>query len=181
MNVHGIYDTAAFMMTFESRTQYQQYLQREAGVSGSVFGFSAGVKKAWGGSMQASTQQYMAVLDVDIDRWVKTVVLMYCNFSHVLQNKTPIWPKRCKVNEKLKNRWIVNTTSHYFANAFIVVIKKNIKKKKQSNFYILVKVRRETFPSHIRELARTGEYTMSSLHLSWHEFVLFPYGDTTCN
>ena len=68
MNVHGIYDTAAFMMTFESRTQYQQYLQREAGVSGSVFGFSAGVKKAWGGSMQASTQQYMAVLDVDIDR-----------------------------------------------------------------------------------------------------------------
>ena len=56
------------MMTFESRTQYQQYLQREAGVSGSVFGFSAGVKKAWGGSMQASTQQYMAVLDVDIDR-----------------------------------------------------------------------------------------------------------------
>ena len=43
MNVHGIYDTAAFMMTFESRTQYQQYLQREAGVSGSVFGFSAGV------------------------------------------------------------------------------------------------------------------------------------------
>lgn len=68
MNVHGIYDTGAFMMTFESRTQYQQYLQREAGVSGSVFGFSAGVKKAWGGSMQASTQQYMAVLDVDIDR-----------------------------------------------------------------------------------------------------------------
>ena len=68
MNVHGIYDTAAFMMTFESRTQYQRYLQHEAGVSGSVFGFSAGVKKAWGGSMQASTQQYMAVLDVDIDR-----------------------------------------------------------------------------------------------------------------
>lgn len=134
MNVHGIYDTAAFMMTFESRTQYQQYLQREAGVSGSVFGFSAGVKKAWGGSMQASTQQYMAVLDVDIDRWVKTVVLMYCNFSHVLQNKTPIWPKRCKVNEKLKNRWIVNTRSHYFANAFIVVIKKNIKKKKPVKF-----------------------------------------------
>ena len=74
MNVHGIYDTSAFMMTFESRTQYQQYLQREAGVSGSVFGFSAGVKKAWGGSMQASTQQYMAVLDVDIDRWVETVI-----------------------------------------------------------------------------------------------------------
>ena len=70
MNVHGVYDTSAFMMTFESRTQYQQYLQHEAGVSGSVFGFSAGVKKAWGGSMQASTQQYMAVLDVDVDRRV---------------------------------------------------------------------------------------------------------------
>ena len=68
MNVHGIYDTRAFMMTFESRQQYQQYLQREAGMSGSFLGFSGGVKKAWGGSMQASSQQYMAIFDVDIDR-----------------------------------------------------------------------------------------------------------------
>ncbi|XP_078348817.1 uncharacterized protein LOC144633816 isoform X1 [Oculina patagonica] len=69
MNVHGIYDTSASMATFESRTQYQQHLQIEAGVSGSLFGFSAGVKAAWGGSMQASTQQYMAILDVDVDRY----------------------------------------------------------------------------------------------------------------
>ncbi len=68
MNVHGIYDTSASMATFESRTQYQQHLQTEAGMSGSYFGFSAGVKAAWGGSMQASTQQYMAILDVDVDR-----------------------------------------------------------------------------------------------------------------
>ncbi|XP_078358108.1 uncharacterized protein LOC144642883 isoform X1 [Oculina patagonica] len=69
MNVHGIYDTSASMATFESRTQYQQHLQTEAGMSGSYFGFSAGVKAAWGGSMQASTQQYMAILDVDVDRY----------------------------------------------------------------------------------------------------------------
>lgn len=70
MNVHGIYDTAAFMMTFENRQQYQQYLQHEAGMSGSIFGFSGGVKAAYGGSMQESSQQYMAMMDVDIDRSV---------------------------------------------------------------------------------------------------------------
>lgn len=47
MNVHGIYDTSASMMTFESREEYQKQLQQEAGVSGSYFGFSAGVKEAW--------------------------------------------------------------------------------------------------------------------------------------
>ena len=40
--------------------------------------------------MQASTQQYMAVLDVDIDRWVKTVVLMHLSyFSDVEQDWIP--------------------------------------------------------------------------------------------
>ena len=81
MNVHGIYDTSASMLTFESRKHYQQYLQQEAGMSGSIFGFSAGVKKAWGGSMQKDTQQYMAVLDVDVDRWVPC----YCDTSKIVR------------------------------------------------------------------------------------------------
>ena len=68
MNVHGIYETSAFTLTFENRAEYQTYLQHQAGVSGSIFGFSAGVKKAWGGSMQTSTQQYMAALYVDAER-----------------------------------------------------------------------------------------------------------------
>ena len=45
MNVHGIYDTSATMHTFESRAEFQQYLQKEAGVSGSYFGFYAGAKR----------------------------------------------------------------------------------------------------------------------------------------
>ena len=43
MNVHGIYETSAFMLTFENGAEYQTYLQHQAGVSGSIFGFSAGV------------------------------------------------------------------------------------------------------------------------------------------
>ena len=50
MNVHGVYDTSARIMTYESREEYQKQLQQEAGVSGSYFGFSAGVKQAWGES-----------------------------------------------------------------------------------------------------------------------------------
>ena len=56
------------MLTFENRAEYQTYLQHQAGVSGSIFGFSTGVKKAWGGSMQTSNQQYMAALYVDVER-----------------------------------------------------------------------------------------------------------------
>ena len=77
MNVHGIYETSAFMLTFENSAEYQTYLQHQAGVSGSIFGFSAGVKKAWGGSMQTSTQQYMAALYVDVERWVSNKVVQY--------------------------------------------------------------------------------------------------------
>lgn len=69
MNVHGIYETSANMHTFESRGEFQSYLQQEAGVSGSYFGFYAGAKKAWGSSVSAAQQQYMSVLDVDVDRW----------------------------------------------------------------------------------------------------------------
>ena len=68
MNVHGIYDTKAGMMTFESRSEFQTFLQQEAGVSGSYFGFYAGVKSAWGESSSGSSQQYMAQLSVDINR-----------------------------------------------------------------------------------------------------------------
>ncbi|KAJ7356220.1 hypothetical protein OS493_025973 [Desmophyllum pertusum] len=69
MNVHGIYDTKASMTTFESRSEFQTYLQQEAGVSGSFFGFYAGSKQAWGQSTSASDQQYMALLSVDINRY----------------------------------------------------------------------------------------------------------------
>ena len=76
MNMHGVYDTAAFMKTFESRKEYQQHLQIEAGMSGSIMGFSGGIKQAWGGSIQQSSQQYIAILDVDVDRWVKEDALL---------------------------------------------------------------------------------------------------------
>ena len=70
MNVHGIYDTKASMVTFESRSEFQKYLQEEAGVSGSYFGFYAGVKAGWGESETQATQKYMALLHVDINRYV---------------------------------------------------------------------------------------------------------------
>lgn len=69
MNVHGIYDTKATMLTFESRSEFQSYLQEQAGVSGSFFGFYGGVKGAWGSSTSAASQQYMALLSVDINRY----------------------------------------------------------------------------------------------------------------
>jgi len=56
------------MHTFESRAEFQTYLQQEAGVSGSFFGFYAGAKKAWRSSSSAAGQQFMSVLDVDVDR-----------------------------------------------------------------------------------------------------------------
>ena len=68
MNVHGIYDTIASMTTFESRSEYQKHLQTEAGMSGSYFGFYAGVKGAYGESQLASRQTFMSVLDVDVYR-----------------------------------------------------------------------------------------------------------------
>ena len=68
MNVHGIYDTKASMVTFESGSEFQSFLQMEAGVSGSYFGFYAGVKSAWGESESGASQQYMAQLSVDINR-----------------------------------------------------------------------------------------------------------------
>ena len=68
MNVHGIYDTSASLVTYESREEYQKYIQQQAGVSGSYFGFPAGVKEAWGDSIASARQKYLAVMDVDVDR-----------------------------------------------------------------------------------------------------------------
>ena len=55
-------------MMYESREEYQKYLQETAGVAGSYFGFYAGVKEAWGESTASSRQKFMAVMDVDIER-----------------------------------------------------------------------------------------------------------------
>ena len=68
MNVHSIYDTSSSLVTYESREEYQKYIQQQAGVSGSYFGFSAGVKEAWGDSTASARQKYLAVMDVDVDR-----------------------------------------------------------------------------------------------------------------
>ena len=73
MNVHGVYDTSATMLTYYSREEYQQSLQQQAGVSGSIFGFYAGVKKAWGSSFLSGSQKYMAVYSIDIDRWLNII------------------------------------------------------------------------------------------------------------
>ena len=68
MNVHGVYDTSAYMLTFESRSEYRSYIQQEAGVSGSIFGFYAGVKEAYGSSSSGASQTFLSVLYVDVDR-----------------------------------------------------------------------------------------------------------------
>ena len=68
MNVHGVYDTSAYMLTFESRSEYRRYIQQEAGVSGSIFGFYAGVKEAYGSSSSGVSQTFLSVLYVDVDR-----------------------------------------------------------------------------------------------------------------
>lgn len=69
MNVHGVYDTSATMHTFYSRSEYQSFVQEQSGMSGSAFGFRAGVKKAWGSSSLKGSQQYMALFSIDIDRY----------------------------------------------------------------------------------------------------------------
>ena len=42
-------------------------------MSESYFGFYAGAKKARGSSESGAKQQYMSVLDVDVDRWVPEI------------------------------------------------------------------------------------------------------------
>ena len=82
--MHGIYDTKAEMLTFEGRSEFQQYLQEQAGVSGSFFGFYGGVKGAWGESKAGSRQQYMALLSVDINR--------SANIQHLHYQKMKYFP-----------------------------------------------------------------------------------------
>ena len=69
MNVHGIYDTSASMYTFKGQQEYSTFLQEEAGVSGSFFGFYAGVKEAWGSSSAQTKDSFLAILDIDIERY----------------------------------------------------------------------------------------------------------------
>ena len=68
MNVHGVYDTSTTMQSFYKREEYQKWLQQEAGMSGSAFGFMAGVKRAWGSSSVSGSETYMSLLSIDIDR-----------------------------------------------------------------------------------------------------------------
>ena len=68
MNVHGVYDTSTSMHSFYSRQEYQKFLQRQAGMSGSLFGFYAGVKKAWGSSEVRGSEKYMSLLSINVDR-----------------------------------------------------------------------------------------------------------------
>lgn len=68
MNVHGVYDTTTSMHSFYSRSEYQKYLQQQAGMSGSYFGFYGGVKAAWGSSTLSASERYMSLLSIDIDR-----------------------------------------------------------------------------------------------------------------
>ena len=68
MNVHGVYDTSATLQTFYSRKEYQKFLEQQAGMAGSAFGFYAGVKKAWGSSSLKGSQQFMALWSADIVR-----------------------------------------------------------------------------------------------------------------
>ena len=76
MNVHGVYDTSATMKTFYSRTEYQTFLQQQAGMAGSAFGFYAGVKKAYGSSSVQGEQRYLALFSIDIDRCVIIISLL---------------------------------------------------------------------------------------------------------
>ena len=69
MNVQEIYDTSASMYTFQGREEYTSFLQEEAGVSGSVFGFYAGAREAWGSSTAETKNSFLALLDVNIERY----------------------------------------------------------------------------------------------------------------
>ncbi|XP_068718689.1 uncharacterized protein [Montipora capricornis] len=69
MKLLGVYDTSANMQVFYSRSEYQKYLEQQSGASGSGFGFYGGVKKAWGSSTTEGAQKYLAVFDIDVDRY----------------------------------------------------------------------------------------------------------------
>lgn len=87
MNVHGIYDTNAYMMTFENKEQYRSHLQTESASAGYGFGFNGGVNKAFGIGLEGSEQVYLAVTNVDIDRWE--------NNADILKQSTPALRTTC--------------------------------------------------------------------------------------
>lgn len=95
MKLLGVYDTNANMQVFYSRTEYQKYLEQQSGVSGSGFGFYAGVKNAWGSSTTAGTQKYLAVFDIDVDRYARFLLCTHrlyyytfpCNYSEWIWTK----------------------------------------------------------------------------------------------
>lgn len=66
MNVHGVYDTSTSM--FQGSEEYATFLQQEAGASGSVLGFYADVKEAWGRASAETNGSFLAILDVNIER-----------------------------------------------------------------------------------------------------------------
>ena len=70
MKLLGVYDTQANMQVFYSRSEFQKYLEQQSGASGSGFGFYGGVKKAWGSSTTSGSQKYLAVFDIDVDRYI---------------------------------------------------------------------------------------------------------------
>lgn len=104
MKVHGVYDTSTTMYTFYSREEYKKWLQQQAGMAGSHFGFFAGVKMAWGSSSLSGSERYMSLLSIDIDRWVKMhfkaslIENPYLNFIlslwHVIR---PTLPVLCRI------------------------------------------------------------------------------------
>ena len=83
-------------------------------VSESYFGFYAGAKKARGSSESGAKQQYMSVLDVDVDRWVPEIsptnwIQIICpgrNFIHPWANKTYKLPINKNIASYLKLKQI---------------------------------------------------------------------------
>ena len=85
MKVHGVYDTSSSMHSFYSREEYKTFLQQQAGMSGSHWGFFAGVKRAWGGSSLSGSEKFMSRYSIDIDRWVINTRIREgrCSFCYV--------------------------------------------------------------------------------------------------
>ena len=74
MNVHGIYDTKAYMLIFESKEQYQEYQEKQSGYAFHILGFSHGSKNAFALGTNEDIQLIMAQMNIDIDRWEATLL-----------------------------------------------------------------------------------------------------------
>lgn len=69
MNVHGIYDTKAYMLIFENRQQYQKYQEEQSGYAFHVLGFGHGSKDAFSLGENEDIHLIMAQMNIDVDRW----------------------------------------------------------------------------------------------------------------